>query len=334
MSNPPRIIITSGEPAGIGPDLCVLLARQNIAARLVVAADPGLLRARARQLNVTLNIETVNTLNSELPVQQVGSLRVYPLPVAQPVVAGQLDPDNAPYVIRMLDLATQACARQQFDAMVTAPVHKGIINDAGIPFTGHTEYLAKLTHTPLPVMMLQTEGLRVALVTTHVPLRDVASCITAQRLRQTITILRHDLMTKYGIATPLIYVCGLNPHAGEGGHLGSEEQEVIAPVLEQLRAEGFHLAGPLAADTIFSPHNLQQADAFLAMYHDQGLPVLKFKGFGAAINVTLGLPIIRTSVDHGTALTLAGTGKADSGSFLLAIESARQLALTQKHCNV
>jgi len=237
-----------------------------------------------------------------------------------------LNASNAAYVIRMLDIATHACLSGMAHAVVTAPVHKGVINDAGINFTGHTEYLAQLTNTRLPVMMLATEGLRVALASTHVPLREVANVISRELLHDVISILHAELTTRFGIANPCIFVCGLNPHAGEGGHLGDEELRIIEPVLNELRSQGMHLVGPLSADTIFSPGNLQQADAFLAMYHDQGLPVLKYKGFGKAINITLGLPIIRTSVDHGTALELAGTGKADDSSFLLAIETARQLA--------
>jgi 4-hydroxythreonine-4-phosphate dehydrogenase len=321
----PRLAITSGEPAGIGPDLCVQLARVDIDAQLIVFADPQLIEERARQLNVSLDIILLDSPDSPCGVQRPGVIHVFPIRLARPVTPGELNPENSRYVLTMLERATQACLSGACHGMVTAPLHKGVINDAGIRFSGHTEFLAEITHTPLPVMMLETKGLRVALATTHLPLREVADAITAPRLSRVIEILHTDLKNKYGIAQPLIFVCGLNPHAGEGGHLGTEEQQIIEPVLNQLRRQGITLVGPLPADTIFSPENLAQADAFLAMYHDQGLPVLKFKGFGQAINITLGLPIIRTSVDHGTALPLAGTGNADSGSFLLAIQSALNL---------
>ena len=327
--SPPRLAITSGEPAGIGPDLCVQLSRRQIDAQLIVLGDTRLMQQRAQQLNITLEINTVNALDANVPVQSPGILNVYPVELGSPAIAGELNPTNARYVLAMLDLAAAACLQGDCQAMVTGPVHKGVINDAGIPFTGHTEYLAQLSGATLPVMLLETEGLRVALATTHLPLRDVTQAITSSRLTQVIEILHHDLVRKYGISEPVIMVCGLNPHAGERGHLGDEEQRVIEPVLQALNATGMHLIGPLPADTIFSPANLQRADAFLAMYHDQGLPVLKYKGFGRAINVTLGLPLIRTSVDHGTALDLAGTGKGDDSSFLLAIQSAMRLASHQ-----
>ena len=329
MTFQPRLIITSGEPAGIGPDLCVQLAQQKLNAKLIVLCDPELLKQRAHLLQLPVNVHILDSLECDIPEHKPGTIHVYPVPLSEPVIAGELNANNSAYVVRMLDIATQACLSGIAHAVVTGPVHKGIINDAGVVFTGHTEYLAELTKSPLPVMMLQTEGLRVALATTHVPLRDVANVITRQRLTSVINILHADLVSKFGITNPVIMVCGLNPHAGEGGHLGDEEQHIISPALEELRNQGMNLVGPLSADTIFSPDNLQQADVFLAMYHDQGLPVLKYKGFGQAINITLGLPIIRTSVDHGTALELAGSGKADSRSFLLAIESARQLAMQQ-----
>lgn len=325
----PRLVITSGEPAGIGPDLCVHLSRQHMDAQLIVIGDVALLRQRAEQLNTALHINPVTGLDSSVAAQSPGTLNVYHIDVAAQASAGQLNPVNARYVLQMLDLAVDACLRGDCQAMVTGPVHKGVINEAGIPFTGHTEYLARRCAAPLPVMLLQTEGLRVALATTHLPLREVSQAITRPLLTQVIDILHHDLVTKYGIPDPVIMVCGLNPHAGEGGHLGNEEQRVIEPVIRTLCARGMRLIGPLPADTIFSPDNLQRADAFLAMYHDQGLPVLKYRGFGRAINVTLGLPLLRTSVDHGTALDLAGTGRIDDSSFLLAIRSA--LALTSHH---
>ena len=325
----PRLAITSGEPAGIGPDLCVQLARVNIDAQLIVFADPQLLKQRAQQLGINLSIIPLEALDGPCEMQQPGVLHVFPVPLASPVTTGKLDVRNANYVLTMLEQATKACLSGACHGLVTAPLHKGVINDAGIKFSGHTEFLAELTQAPLPVMMLETEGLRVALITTHLPLREVADAITAERLTRIIKILHGDLVKKFGIPRPIIFVCGLNPHAGEGGHLGSEEQNIIEPVLEQLRRQGMSLIGPLPADTIFSPQNLERADAFLAMYHDQGLPVLKFKGFGQAINTTLGLPIIRTSVDHGTALSLAGSGKADSNSFFLAINTALSLVKHQ-----
>lgn len=322
----PRLVITSGEPAGIGPDLCVQLSQHNIEAQLIVLADPQLIEQRARKLNISLKIEIINSIDNSCDKQRAGVLHVLPVELAKPVQLGKLDQANAFYVLKMLEQATNACMEGTCHGLVTGPLHKGVINDSGIKFTGHTEYLAGLTNTPLPVMMLQTEGLRVALVTTHMPLRNVADAITPQRLASVIEILHSDLVNKYGIDKPEIFVCGLNPHAGEGGHLGYEEQTVIEPVLAQLREQGLRLNGPLSADTIFSPENLKKADVFLAMYHDQGLPVLKYKGFGQAVNITLGLPIIRTSVDHGTALSLAGTGEADQSSFLLAINSAMEMA--------
>ncbi|MGD8567245.1 MAG: 4-hydroxythreonine-4-phosphate dehydrogenase PdxA [Gammaproteobacteria bacterium] len=332
MRLPPRLAITSGEPAGIGPDLCVQLAQRpvNVDAHWIVLADPEVLLQRARQLNLSLNINSVDSFGAQLPSHSLGTLNVLPVQSAAPVTPGQLNTANARYVLDMLDKATHGCLQNECQAMVTAPVHKGIINDAGIAFTGHTEYLAQLSGTPLPVMMLETEGLRVALATTHLPLREVSRALTKSTLTQVLEILHHDLVTKYGIGEPVIYVCGLNPHAGESGHLGDEEQRVIEPVMRTLTERGINLVGPLPADTIFSPDNLQKADAFVAMYHDQGLPVLKYKGFGSAINVTLGLPFIRTSVDHGTALDLAGSGQADDSSFRLAIDSAVKLANHQR----
>lgn len=255
-----------------------------------------------------------------------GSLYVLDVPLSAPVTAGELNPANARFVLDTLTLAGQGCQRGQFAGMITAPVHKGVINEGGTPFSGHTEFLADLTGTDQVVMMLATRGLRVALVTTHLPLREVADAITDERLTRITRILHTDLREKFGIAAPRILVCGLNPHAGEGGHLGHEEIDVIEPVLNRLRAEGLDLIGPLPADTLFTPKHLEHCDAVLAMYHDQGLPVLKYKGFGAAVNVTLGLPIIRTSVDHGTALDLAGSGKVDTGSLQVALETAYQMA--------
>lgn len=324
MSNLPRIAITAGEPAGIGLDICVKLAHLAVGASITVLADPVALEARASQLGVQIKI----TPYSGTPTQHIGNgcLSVLPVTTVEPVIAGQLNSNNSAAVLHMLDRALSGCMTGEFDAMVTAPVHKGIINDAGIVFTGHTEYLAEKTNTPQVVMMLVGGGMRVALATTHLPLTQVSPAITAQSLTTTIRILHQDLMHKFGIAQPRIYVAGLNPHAGENGYLGMEEIETINPVLDRLRAEGMQLVGALPADTMFSQKNLKDADAFLAMYHDQGLSVLKHASFGEGVNVTLGLPIIRTSVDHGTALDIAGTGKADIGSMLSAIQLAIDLS--------
>jgi len=321
-----RFALTPGEPAGIGPDLCLLLARQQQAHASICIASRDLLQARAAQLG--LEISLLDTGPGAWPRQPApaGSLYVWDTPLAEPTVSGQLSKANAAYVLQTLTRAAQGCLDGSFAGLITAPVHKGIINEAGIAFSGHTEFLADLTATPQVVMMLATQGLRVALVTTHLPLKDVANAITAERLQRVTRILHADLRDKFGIAKPRILICGLNPHAGEGGHLGREEIEVIEPVLQQLRAEGMQLIGPLPADTLFTPKHLEHCDAVLAMYHDQGLPVLKYKGFGAAVNVTLGLPIIRTSVDHGTALDLAGTGRIDCGSLQVALETAYEMA--------
>jgi 4-hydroxythreonine-4-phosphate dehydrogenase len=320
-----RIALTPGEPAGIGPDLCVMIAQQPHPAELVVVADPALLTERARDLRLPLRLLPFDPAVPPAP-QQPGELQVLPVPLEQPAQAGLLNPANGRYVLETLRQAGEGCLDGRFAAVVTAPVHKGVINDAGVPFTGHTEFFAELTGAPLPVMMLTADRLRVALATTHLPLKDVAAAITAARLTQVLRILDNDLRRKYGIAQPRILVCGLNPHAGESGHLGREEIEVIEPVLTTLRAEGMELVGPLPADTLFTPRLLDGADAVLAMYHDQGLPVLKHVGFGHAVNVTLGLPIVRTSVDHGTALDLAGTGRAEAGSLEAAIAEAIMLA--------
>jgi len=316
-----RIALTAGEPAGIGPDLCALIAQRPHPAELVVIADPQLLAERAAALGLPLRLRPLDDAAEPRP-QAAGELTVLAVPLAAPVSAGRLDPANAGYVLETLRLAGEGCLQGRFAAVVTAPVHKGVINDAGVPFTGHTEFFAELTGAPLPVMMLAAGSLRVALATTHLPLKDVSTAITRERLTQVLRILDHDLRRKLGLARPRILVCGLNPHAGEGGHLGREEIEVIEPTLAALRAEGLDLVGPLPADTLFTPRHLSGADAVLAMYHDQGLPVLKHVGFGHAVNITLGLPIVRTSVDHGTALDLAGTGKAEDGSLEAAIAAA------------
>ncbi len=322
----PVIAVTSGEPAGIGPELCLRLAGYQGEARPVILGDRDLLAERARQLG--LDVE----LRDFCPKSDVhrSSLDVIHMPLAVPSVAGQLDARNGSYVLALLDRALAGCVSGEFAAMATAPVHKGVINEAGVHFTGHTEYLAEKTDTSLVVMMLAGDTprgpLRVALTTTHLPLKEVPAAITPAILEQTLRILHADLRGKYGIAEPRILVAGLNPHAGEGGYLGMEEIEVITPVLEKLRGEGMQLSGPHPADTMFTPPVLARGDAVLAMYHDQGLTALKYATFGHGINVTLGLPIIRTSVDHGTALELAGSGQADPGSLFEAVAEAARMA--------
>lgn len=323
QTNPPRIIITPGEPSGIGPDICIQLSQDlpsnNLDTyNLTVVADPGLLEARARQLGLPIHITDTNNTTTKTP----GSIQVLPVMQASSVECGQADPENADYILKTLQIAVKACLSGQFDAMVTGPVHKGIINDAGIPFTGHTEYLAKLCKTEYVVMMLCVQDLKVALATTHLPISQVSQAITPELLEKTIHIIHQDLARFFSITNPEILVCGLNPHAGESGHLGREEIDTIIPVIEKLQREGLNIIGPAPADTAFTKDSMQNADVILAMYHDQGLPVLKHIGFGKAVNITLGLPVIRTSVDHGTALELAGTGKADISSMVAAIHSA------------
>lgn len=326
MSTSHLFALTPGEPAGIGPDLCLLLAREAQPHPLIAIASRELLEQRAALLGLNIDLQDVRPGQWPRAAAPAGTLYVWDTPLTAPVEPGKLNPANAAYVLETLTRAGQGCLDGHFAGMITAPVHKGVINEAGIAFSGHTEFLADLTHTAQVVMMLATRGLRVALVTTHLPLRQIADAITANRLERVTRILHADLRDKFGIANPRILVCGLNPHAGEGGHLGSEEIDIIEPTLERLRTEGMQLIGPLPADTLFTPKHLEHCDAVLAMYHDQGLPVLKYKGFGAAVNVTLGLPIIRTSVDHGTALDLAGTGRIDSGSLQVALETAYQMA--------
>ena len=330
-NNIPRLVLTPGDPAGIGPDLCLLLAQQSVSAELVIIADVELLKQRAKQLGI--DIQIMAWMDSAKVIKhEPGTLAVIHEPMNEMATAGQLSQANARYVLNTLDRAIDGCLDGTFDAMVTGPVHKGVINDAGIPFTGHTEYLADRTGCQLPVMMLATPGLRVALVTTHLPLSKVAEEITSDRLTRVTTILNQELRDNFGIKSPRILVCGLNPHAGEDGHLGQEEIDTIIPVLNQLRDTGINIDGPLPADTLFVPERLKLADAVLAMYHDQGLPVLKHMGFGEAVNITLGLPIIRTSVDHGVALELAGTGKAKVSSLRYAIDiAAEMVSKTTKH---
>lgn len=319
----PVIALTAGEPAGVGPDLCIALSQRSLPCRLSVLGDREVLRARARQLGVAVDWLHGDAIPPHLP----GALHVRHIPAAVPVVPGALDTGNAAHVLALLDAAIEGCMRGAYTALVTGPVHKGVINDAGHAFTGHTEYLAEHSGTPRVVMMLTGGDLRVALATTHLPLRQVADAITPLLLDEVIRILHADLRTKFGIAVPRIVVAGLNPHAGESGHLGREEIDVIEPVLARLRNEGMDLVGPLPADTLFSRIRQEPCDAVLAMYHDQGLPVLKYASFGAGVNVTLGLPFIRTSVDHGTALDLAGSGRADVGSLVAAVEMAAEMVL-------
>jgi 4-hydroxythreonine-4-phosphate dehydrogenase len=320
----PAVVVTSGEPAGIGPDLCLALAAHDYPCRLAVAADPDLLAARARDLG--LRVELQPTAIPDLAAHRRGRLQLLPFPVARPVVAGRLDPANAPYVLELLRAAADGCLRGDFAAMVTAPVQKSVINDAGVPFTGHTEFLAELTGTPLPVMLLVAGKLRVALATTHLPLRAVPDALTADGLVAVLEVLARGLVDRFRLARPRILVCGLNPHAGESGLLGTEDEAVIRPAVARATVLGIAARGPVPADTAFTPRMLADADAVLAMYHDQGLPVLKYAGFGNGVNVTLGLPIVRTSVDHGTALDLAGTGRADAGSLVAALGLALDCA--------
>lgn len=320
-----RIIVTTGEPAGIGPDLAVSLAKKDWPHQVVICADKNMLKQRANQLNVEIKLIDYDSSAQALP-QQAGTMIIEHLPLDSTVVPGCLDTNNSQYVLNTLKRAGLGCLSGEFDALVTGPVHKSILNKSGVTFSGHTEYFAELSNTPLVVMMFATEGLKVALATTHIALADVSQAITVDRLKNIICILHKDLIKKFAISSPKIYVCGLNPHAGEDGCLGKEEIETITPTLEQLRLEnGIELIGPLPADTIFNPKYLAKADAILGMYHDQVLPVLKYKGFGNSVNITLGLPFIRTSVDHGTALDLAGTGHADTGSFTAALAQAIEL---------
>jgi 4-hydroxythreonine-4-phosphate dehydrogenase len=321
----PRIVLTPGEPAGIGPDLAVYLSQQPQACRLAVIADPYLLQERAQTLGINLVIDDWHGQRHE-----TGHLAVLSVSLASPACVGRLDTANGPYVLETIRQAAQGCLAGEFDALVTGPVQKSIINDAGIPFSGHTEFLADLAGTSRVVMMLAAGALRVALATTHLPLREVSDYISRPLLKEIIGILHAELEQRFAIPDPRILVCGLNPHAGEGGHLGTEEIEIINPVIKELRQAGMNLSDALPADTAFVPRYLEKADAVLAMYHDQGLPVLKHAGFGQAVNITLGLPFIRTSVDHGTALSLAGTGKAEAGSLHAAMATAVSLACSSR----
>jgi 4-hydroxythreonine-4-phosphate dehydrogenase len=317
----PLVAVTAGEPAGIGPEICMMLARRRLPAQVVLIADEQLLIERARAPDLP-----APSLPPWSGPGDTAAVSVLHVPLARPSRPGVLDPANSSYVLRTLEIAADGCRDGRFDAMATAPVHKAVINDAGIAFTGHTEFLAERLKSPQVVMMLAGGGMRVALATTHLPLREVAAAITSEGLERTLRVLHGDLVARFAIARPRILVAGLNPHAGESGHLGREEIEIIGPVLERLRGEGWAIEGPLPADTLFQPDKLRQCDCVLAMYHDQGLPVLKHASFGGGINITLGLPIIRTSVDHGTALELAGTGKASCESLVAAVELAADLA--------
>ncbi len=324
MSAATKLALTPGEPAGIGPDLAIQLAQETLPVELVAFADPDLLETRAARLGLPLRL-IPHDPHRPPRLGNTGELSIAPVPLRAPAHAGRLDPANADYVLDTLRLAARACLSGELAGLVTGPVHKGVINEGGVSFTGHTEFLAELSDGH-PVMMLATGHLRVALATTHLPLREVADAIDQPLLEKVCRILDHDLRVRFGIASPRILVAGLNPHAGEGGHLGREEIDIIEPVLARLRAEGLDLIGPLPADTLFTRDRLQGADAVLAMYHDQGLPVLKYAGFGEAVNITLGLPLLRTSVDHGTALELAGTGRARVMSLRQAVLMAHTMA--------
>jgi len=321
-----RIVLTPGEPAGIGPDLAVLAAQKPRGYELSAIASEALLLERAERLGLSLRLRHIDPSNAAQPTN-AGELALIPVQLQSPAIPGQLEVSNAKYVLQCLQHANDLCLQKRAHAVVTGPVQKSIINDAGIAFSGHTEFFAEQSATDTVVMMLATEGLRVALATTHLPLKDVSAAITQASLTTVLRILIRELRSKFACARPRILVCGLNPHAGEGGHLGREEIDTIIPVLDALQGENADLVGPLPADTLFTAKHLQDADAVLAMYHDQGLPVLKYKGFGKAVNITLGLPYIRTSVDHGTALDLAGSGQVDSGSMEFALAQALELVL-------
>jgi 4-hydroxythreonine-4-phosphate dehydrogenase len=324
LSESAPLVITAGEPAGIGPELCLALAMKPGLPDLVVVSDPALLRSRAAQIGLDVEITEVAIDGGPARRAAVGELLVVPFPFPADAACGQPDTANAETLLDGLRHAVDGCLHGRYRALVTAPLHKGVINDAGIPFRGHTEFLAECCDAPLPVMLLAAGDLRIALATTHLPLRDVPGAITADRLRDVLGVMLQDLRKRFGFTTPEIVVCGLNPHAGEDGHLGTEDADIIAPVVAEFAGKGERVRGPLAADTAFTNASGHK-DAILAMYHDQGLPVLKYAGFGEGVNITLGLPIVRTSVDHGTAFDLAGSGKADPGSLVAAIKMAAQL---------
>jgi 4-hydroxythreonine-4-phosphate dehydrogenase len=324
---PKRILITPGEPAGVGPDITIQIAQQHFDAELVVIADTDLLKARAEQLKLPLTLIPFDK-NNHPEINPPGTLKIIPVTLGAPCKTGQLNRDNANYVIQCLTLAADYCQQQIADAVVTGPVHKGIINDANISFRGHTEFFAERCHVKQPIMLFVTPKTNVALLTTHLALADVPRAITAEKIKSILRILQIELCNKFRLTNPRILVCGLNPHAGEKGHLGREEIDIIEPALNDLRLEKLNVIGPLPADTIFTEKYLAEADAILAMYHDQALPVVKYMGFGHAVNVTLGLPFIRTSVDHGTALDVAGTDKVDAGSLVAALKLAIQLTVS------
>ena len=324
MSDAPPLVVTSGEPAGIGPELCLALAASPWTGSLAVIADPLLLAQRAQRIGSRVTLREAVPGEQSAPAAP-GELLVVPQRLPNPEVCGVPDPANAEVLLAGLRQAVEGCLRGGYSGLVTAPVQKSAINDAGIPFTGHTEFLADVLGVDMPVMLLVAGPLRVALATTHLPLREVPARVTRERLVRVIEVLHADLERRFRIDRPRILVCGLNPHAGEGGHLGHEDRDTIGPAVEEMRRRGMDVRGPVPADTAFV-RAAETADAVLAMYHDQGLPVLKYAGFGKAVNVTLGLPIVRTSVDHGTALDIAGSGKADTGSMLAAVELAADLA--------
>lgn len=318
------LLVSSGEPAGVGPDLCLALAAYQFP--VVILGDINVLEARAKELNISVQL-TPYTVGTQL-IPQKGQLNVLSIPCPSPVVTGVLNPENGTYVIDLLTAAATFCASNDFSALITAPVHKANINAAGIPFTGHTEFFAQFYRVPQVVMMLACDSMRVALITTHLPLKEIATAITGELITRVITQLHEALIQDFAITDPEIYVAGLNPHAGESGYLGREEIEIITPALNELRHQGIKVHGPYSADTLFATKQLH-CDAYVAMYHDQGLPVLKYAGFGQAVNITLGLPIIRTSVDHGTAIELAGTNTINIGSMLMAVRTAQTMVLNR-----
>ena len=327
----PRILITAGEPAGIGPDLIIKLSQIEHHYDLTIIGDPDLLNERAKLLSVPLRITTISDDNISNVISNKNLLKVLPVKLKTKSAPGILDVKNAAYIIDMLNIACKYCLENKFDALVTTPIQKSIINDSGIKFSGHTEYLAKICNINLPVMLLACNEFRIALVTTHLPLSDVSKTISSERIKNIIDIVINDMSKRFGVTHPRITVCGLNPHAGEDGYLGTEEKKIITPLINALIKNGYNISGPIPADTAFLEKERQKTDVYICMYHDQGLPVLKTLGFGETVNITLGLPIIRTSVDHGTALQLAGTGDAQCNSLLAAIKIAETMALNQLH---
>ena len=325
--NKPRILLTAGEPAGVGPDLIIKLSQVKHNYDITIIGDPDLLKQRAKLLSVPLNMKIISDCDISNNLPEKNSLRLLPIKLKVRSTPSQLDVKNSAYVIEMLDIACKYCLEKKFDALVTTPIQKSIINDFGIKFIGHTEYLAKICNVDLPVMLLVSRDFRIALVTTHLPLSDVNKKISSQRIKRTIEIVINAMSEKFGIANPRITICGLNPHAGENGYLGKEEETIIEPVINNFIEDGHNVMGPVPADTAFIGEKRRETDVYVCMYHDQGLPVLKTLGFGEIVNITLGLPIIRTSVDHGTALKIAGTGKADCNSLLVAIETAKSMVL-------